>query len=128
MRLINDQHRTQAPRVARLQRPAERKQQLRFVLPVLDFKQRRDVLVELRDRQARVEDVGDQHHPVKPPHHPAQHGRLAGPNLAGDDDQPLAALDPEPQIGHRLGVRRRKVDEARVGRQRERQLLQSIEI
>jgi hypothetical protein len=89
---------------------------------------RGDVLVELVNAHPRVEDVADEHGAVEPLHHPPQDGGLARADLAGDDDQPLPALNPVVQVRHRLRVRRREVDEARVGRQRERQFFETVEV
>ena len=79
------------------------------------------MLIELGHRQARIEDVGHQDRAVQPLHHPAQDGGLAGADFAAHNDQALATLNAVVQVRHHLGMRRRKVDKARIRRQGERQ-------
>ena len=111
-------------------KPRRGAEQFRLALPARHVQKLRrgDVLVELRDGHPRVEEVGDEHGAVEPVHHPAQDGRLPRPDLARDDDEALAALDAVVQVRHRLRVRGREVDEPRVGREREREFFQSVEI
>ena len=80
------------------------------------------MLVKLRHRQTRVEDVGDQHRAIQTLHHPAQDRRLAGSHFAGHHHESLAAFNAVVQVGHHFRVRRSEVDEARIGSQREWQL------
>ena len=86
------------------------------------------MLIELRHRQTRVEDVRDHDRAVEPLHHPAQHRRFAGADFAGHDDQAFAALDAVVKVGHHFSVRRREIDEARIRGQREWQLVQSVKL
>ena len=57
----------------------------------------------------------------------AADGGLAGADLAGQQHEAAAALQPVQQVRQRLAVPRAQVQEARVGRDRERLLLQSEE-
>src|ERR1700740_3436683 len=125
MRFVDDQNRPQAATVTRIEHLAEFKQQVRFRFPVANVEERRQVLIELSNRKARVENVGDYNQTIEPLHHPTQHRRFAGADFAGDDDQALAAFDAIVKIGHYFRVRRREVDEARVWCQPERQFFES---
>ena len=84
------------------------------------------MLVKLSDRQTRIEDVGDQNRAVETLHHPAKNRRLARANFARDRDQTLAAFDAVVKIGHHFGMRRREIDVARIGSQREWHFFQSV--
>src|SRR5205807_6209312 len=66
------------------------------------------------------------HGAIEALHHPAQQRRLAGADFAGHDDQAAATLDAVVQVRHHFRVRRRKVEVARIGRQREWQLFESV--
>jgi hypothetical protein len=57
----------------------------------------------------------------------AADGGLAGADLAGQQHEAAAALQPVQQVRQRLAVPRAQVQEARVGRDRERLLLQAEE-
>ena len=85
------------------------------------------MLVKLRNRQARIEDIGNQHCAIQSLHHPAQHRRFPRTDFAGHDDQASSAFDAVVKIGHHFGMRGREIDVARIGRQREGQFFQSVE-
>src|SRR3546814_14688161 len=58
----------------------------------------------------------------------AAHRRLAGGEIAGDDDEPLALRQAIAQIGHRLAVRPAFKIESGIGRQLERASGEAIEL
>src|SRR6266851_2549159 len=117
--LVDNQNRTQPARVSRFKSPAQLQQKVRLRLPLLNVQQRGYMLVEFRDGQARIEDIGNQHRAVQTLHHPAQNGGLAGSYFPGHDDQPLAAFNAIVEIGHYFRMRRSEIDKARIGSQRE---------
>src|SRR6185503_2139185 len=84
------------------------------------------MLIKFSYRKSRIENVGNHHRTIEPLHYPTQHGRLAGADFARDHDQALATFDAIVKIGHHFGMRRREVNEARVGCQREWQFFQSV--
>src|ERR1041384_546276 len=112
--------------MTRLQRPAQLEQQLRLRFPLLHVEQSRNVLIKLRHRQARIEDVSHEHRAIEALHHPAQDRRLAGSYFTSHHHEPLTAFNAVMQVGHHFRVRRSEVDEARVGSQREWQLFQTV--
>src|SRR6185295_11815217 len=126
LRLVDDQHRAQSARMARLQRPSQLEQQLRLRFPLLHVEQSRNMLVKLRHGQTRVEDVSDEHRAIQTLHHPAQDRRLSRTHFAGHHHETFAAFNAIVQVGHHFRVRRSEVNEARVGSQREWQLFQTI--
>ena len=84
------------------------------------------MLIKLCDRQARVENVSNQHRAIETLHHPTQHRGFAGADFASHDDQAFAAFNSVVKVGHHFGVRRREIDVARIRCQREWQLFQSV--
>ncbi len=80
---------------------------------------------QLLGREQRIEDQRDVDALGEPIEEQAAYGRLAGPDLAGELDEAAVLLDAVEQMGERLLVTRAQVDEARVGRIRERSLAET---
>src|SRR5438132_144827 len=90
--------------VTGFQHLAQGHQQLGFCLPFLDIQQSREVLVKLRDRQAGIEDVGDQHSSIQTLHHPTQNCGLPGAYFPGYYDQALTTFDAIVKVGHHFSM------------------------
>ena len=71
MRFVDNQDGSQTSTVARIQNLAEFDQEIGFRFPVPNVEERGEVLIELRYRQARIEDVGHQHRAIQSLYHPA---------------------------------------------------------
>src|SRR2546430_11955199 len=65
---------------------------------------------------------------VEPLEERAQQRRLAGADLAGQDDEALALADPVDELGQRLAVARRLEEELRIRRGTEWCLAEPVEL
>ena len=82
---------------------------------------------ELRGRDARVQDQRDVAVRRQLLQEAAQHGRLAGADLAGELDEAAGLADAVGEVRERLGVPLAEVEVARVRRDRERLFVQPEE-
>ena len=80
---------------------------------------------QLGRAQGRVEHEGGGGARVQTAEEVAGEGGLAGPDLAGDEHEGLAVLDPEPQMGERFHVLGAREDEPGLVAGRERVLVQA---
>ena len=87
-----------------------------------------DVLEHAVPRQRRVVDVGYGMLVVEPLEERAQQRRLAGADLAGEDDEALALADAVDELGQRFAVARRLEEELRIRRGTEWCLAEPVEL
>ena len=87
-----------------------------------------DRLQQLDHRQLRIEDVGDVAALGDLLEEAAADGRLAGADLAAQQDEAAAAAEAVEQVRERLAMALAHEQVARIGRDRERLLLQPEEL
>ncbi len=127
LRFVEQQDGAVAVRLEREQVALELGQDLRLAAPgrQAEAEPEADLLEQLGAGEGGV---GDQRHldaPLPFVEHAEERGGLAGPDLAGDEHEGLAVLDPEPQVGERFQVLGAREDEPGLVAGRERVLAQA---
>ena len=93
-----------------------------------DAEVEQDLAQQLLDRQERIQDQRRERRLVELLEQRAADRRLAGADVAGEDDEAFRAADRLQQAGDGLVVRLAAVEEARVGREREGRLYEAVEL
>src|SRR5207253_10502551 len=87
-----------------------------------------DVLEDLLEADGRVEEKDRLRVRRDGVEEPAEEGGLPGPRLPDEGDEPLACVDPVAESRQRLLIVVIQIEEARVGRDVEGQLAESVEV